>query len=100
MAAFPYMSYKLTNLLLVIGLLLGTLNVLFVGAGLPLVLTSLVTFIGVFLTGWALLSYAVSKQLVKNQRLIAMLFAVIILTGVFGLKILFSFGIFPYNTWI
>lgn len=100
MAGFPYMSYKMTNLLLLIGLLLATLNLLFVAAGLPLVLTSLVTFIGVFLTGWALISYAVSKQVIAGQRFIAILFAVIILTGVFGLKILFSFGIFPYNTWI
>ena len=99
MAGFPYMSYKLTNLLFFIGLLLATLNLLFVAAGLPLVLTSLVTFIGVFLTGWALISYAVSKQIIASQRFIAVLFAVIILVGVFGAKFLFSFGIFPYNTW-
>jgi len=100
MAGFPYMSYKLTNLLLLIGLLLATLNLLFLGTGLPMILTTLVTFIGLFLTGWALISYAVSKQVLSSQRFVAILFAVIILTGVFGLKILFGFGIFPYNTWI
>jgi len=97
MAGFPYVSVKLTNILFVIGLLLATLNLLFIAASLPLILTTLLTFVGVFITGWALLSYAVGKQLLSSQRFTAMLFAVIILTGVFGLKILFSFGIFPYS---
>jgi len=94
---FPYMSYKLTQLLFLIGLLLATLNLFLIwGIGLPPAVTKLFVFIGLFLTGWALLSFAVSKNIISNQRLIAMLFAVIILTGVFGLKIAFTFGIAGY----
>jgi hypothetical protein len=93
---FPYMSYKLTQLLFLIGLLLATLNIFLIAVGLPPAVTKLFIFIGLFLTGWALISFAVSKNIISNQRFIAMLFAVIILTGVFGLKIAFTFGIAGY----
>jgi len=55
-------------------------------------------FIGLFLTGWALLSFAVMKQFNKDQKLIAIAFALIVLVGVFGLKILFAFKVAPYST--
>jgi len=93
MPAFPYMSYKLTSLLFVIGLFLATLN-LFLGAlGMPPVVTTLLRFIGVFITGWSLLSYTVTKQLLSTQRLIATFFAAVIITGLFGVLVTFKFTV-------
>jgi len=96
--SFPYTSLKLSQLLFLIGLLLATLNVFLYSLSIAVEITTLLQFIGLFLTGWALLSFAVTKQLLKNQKLVAIFFALVILTGVFGLKILFKFDIAPYNT--
>jgi len=100
--SFPYMNLKITQLLLLIGLFLASLNYFLLVAAAPVILTDLLQFIGLFLSGWALLSFAVTKQLNKDQKLIAIVFALIVLVGVFGLKILFSFKVAPYNdaaTW-
>jgi len=88
----------LTQLLFVIGLFLATLNIFLVSIEIAVEITTLLQFIGLFVTGWALLSFAVTKQLLKDQKLIAIVFALIILTGVLGLKILFKFDIAPFNT--
>jgi len=95
--SFPYTSYKLTQILLFVGIFLATLNVFLYGNNVTAVLTDLLQFIGLFLTGWALLSFAVTKQLNKNSKLIAIVFALIILVGVFGLKILFQFKVAPID---
>jgi len=95
---FPYMDLKITQILYLIGLFLGSLNYFLIAANVTAVLVDLLQFIGLFLTGWALLSFAVMKQLNKDQKLIAIAFALIVLVGVFGLKILFAFKVAPYNT--
>jgi len=98
--SFPYMNIKITQLLLLIGIFLATLNVFLVAPGIaaPIILTTLLQFIGLFLTGWALISFAVAKQMNKDQKLIAIVFALLVLVGVFGLKILFQFTVQPFNT--
>jgi len=95
---FPYMDLKITQLLLLIGLLLASLNYFLIVAAAPVILTDLLQFIGLFLTGWALLSFAVMKQFNKDQKLIAIVFALIVLVGVFGLKILLAFKVAPFKT--
>jgi len=95
---FPYMDLKITQLLLLIGLFVGSLNYFLIVAAAPALLIDLLQFIGLFLTGWALLSFAVMKQFNKDQKLIAIAFALIVLIGVFGLKIAFAFKVAPYNT--
>jgi len=90
MPGFPYMSYKLTSLLFAIGLFLATLNLFLAAGGISIALTSLIKFIGVFLTGWALISYAVTKQLLPFQRLVAAFFAALIVTGIFGIVVSFK----------
>jgi len=95
---FPYMDLKITQLLLLIGLLLASLNYFLIIAAAPVILTDLLYFIGLFLTGWALLSFAVMKQFNKDQKLIAIVFALVVLVGVFGLKIAFAFKVAPYST--
>jgi len=99
--SFPYTSYKLTQLLFLIGIFLATLNVFLAAISVDVIVTTLLQFIGLFLTGWALLSFAVTKQLNKDQKLIAIVFALIILTGVLGLRVLFSLNVSPYAsmTW-
>jgi len=95
--SFPYTSLKLTQLLFLVGLFLATLNVFLFACNVGLIVTSLLQFIGLFLTGWALLSFAVTKQLNKDQKLIAIVFALIVLVGVLKFGFVLQFKVAPYG---
>jgi hypothetical protein len=91
---FPYMGLKINTMIFFIGIILSALSYIFAvlySAGyLPLVLLAFVRFLGVFLTGWALLGYAVMKEVLAKQRLIAFLFAIVLLTTLFTVSVTFT----------
>jgi len=93
---FPYLSVKINALLLWIALILGTLNILLVPAitgASGLLIVALLRFIGVFLTGWALIGFGVAKQMLPAQKDVALFFAAVLLVGVFGVLVTFHLGI-------
>lgn len=91
-----YMNLKITSLLLWIGIIMATLNVL-VGVAVTgsagIMLYRLIQFVGVFITGWALLSFGFAKQLLPVQRTVALFFAAVLLVGLFGVAVTFNFNI-------
>jgi hypothetical protein len=93
---FPFMGLKINTMIFFIGIILSALSyllgVLYVAGYIPLVLLAFVQFLGIFLTGWALLGYAVMKELLAKQRLIAFLFAVVLLSTILGVFV--GFGVF------
>jgi len=96
---FPYMGLKINTLIFFIGVLLSlltvlTVNLLGLGYAIPTVLIAFLRFLGIFLTGWALLGYAVMKEMLQKQRLIAFLFAVILLASIFAVTVSFSWVVF------
>jgi len=93
---FPYMSVKVNALLLWIGLILASLNVLLVVAitgSNGLLIVSLLRFIGVFLTGWALISFGLAKGMLPAQKDVALFFAAALLVGVFSVSVIFTLSI-------
>jgi len=93
---FPYMSVKITSLMLWIGLILATLNILLATAitgSSGLLIVSLVRFIGVFITGWALISYGFAKQMLPAQKDVALFFAAALLVGIFNVLVTFTLNI-------
>ena len=89
------MGLKINTLIFFIGILLSLLTLLTsylfgLGYAVPVVLIAFFKFLGVFLTGWALLGYAVMKEMLGKQRLIAFLFAVILLAFVFSVTVNFT----------
>jgi len=89
------MGLKISTLIFYIGIILGVLTYLFAGLyyegyAIPVVLIAFLQFIGIFLTGWALLGYAVMKEMLQKQRLIAFLFAIILLASVFSVTVGFT----------
>jgi hypothetical protein len=95
---FPYMGLKINTLIFWIGILLAILTYLTQGLyalayPVPVVLIAFLRFLGMFLTGWALLGYAVTKELHQKQRLIAFLFAVILLASVFAVSVGFTWQV-------
>jgi len=95
MPEFPYLNLKITSLLLWIGLIMGTLNVVLktISGSAGVVIVALVNFIGVFITGWSLLSYGFAKQALPAQRSVALFFAAVLLVGIFGVLVTFNFNI-------
>jgi len=91
---FPYFGLQISNYLFFIGLLLAVV-VFFIDAVAPtqLLVLGFLEFLGVFLTGWALISYAVSKELLEGQRFIALLFALVALTGLFAVYLVHPVGV-------
>lgn len=91
-----YMNLKITSLLLWIGIIMATLNIL-VGVAVTgsagIMLYRLIQFVGVFITGWALLSFGFAKQLLPVQRTVALFFAAVLLVGLFGVAVTFNFNI-------
>ena len=85
---FPYMGLKINVLIFWIGILLSVLTFLtsglyLLGYAIPVLLIGLLKFLGVFFTGWALLGFAVMKELTSKQRLTAFIFAIMLLTVLF-----------------
>jgi len=92
------MGLKINSLLFFIGILLAVLTfitegLVFLGYAVPLVLIAFFRFLGVFLTGWALLGFAVMKEMLQKQRLIAFLFAIILLAFVFSITVTFGWTV-------
>jgi len=91
---FPYFGTGLTAIIfLIFGTLLSALYFIIyaaLGAGL---ISAAVRFIGIFLTGWALIGFSVNKDLLPMQRLIATFFALLALVSMFYLpNPIVSFG--------
>lgn len=85
---FPYMGLKMNTLIFFIGILLSVLTLLTsglltLGYAVPVVLIAFLKFLGIFLVGWALLGFAVMKEMLQKQRLIAFLFAIVLLAVLF-----------------
>jgi len=94
---FPFFGTGLTAIIfLVFGVLFSTLYYLIVAAiGLGLI-ASVFQFIGIFLTGWALIGFSVNKDMLPMQRLIAIFFALLALVSMFyypHAMVSFGFGV-------
>ncbi|WXG44730.1 MAG: hypothetical protein WED04_11985 [Promethearchaeati archaeon SRVP18_Atabeyarchaeia-1] len=97
---FPYMGLKINTLIFFFGIIFAVLAMLIYGLSLPPIsivlpgiLLAFLRFIGLFLTGWALLGFAVMKEMHQKQRLIAFLFAVIVLASVFAVTVGFMWTV-------
>jgi hypothetical protein len=90
----PYMGLKINTMIFFVGIILSALSylfgVLYFAGYLPLALLAIVRFLGIFLTGWALLGYAVMKEVLPKQRLIAFLFAIVLLATLFTVDAAFA----------
>jgi uncharacterized membrane protein len=87
---FPVMSTMITGLLFVIGLLLATFGILLIPlVGSSSIFIPVVWFIGLFLFGWALISYALNPELEDYQRNVAFFFVVLVVTLLFGYGVQF-----------
>jgi len=100
----PYLGVGLSAILfLIFGIVLSTLTYLLEEATVALGITTMglvigiVRFLGIWLTGWALLNFMVSKDLLPMQRLIASFFAFLTLVSLFvvtsGYLVLFRFNV-------
>jgi len=82
---FPYFGVSLSSLLLFLGLILSVLVYIVTQlAASQVAILGILDFLGVFLTGWALISFAVSKDMLEGQRFIAVFFALLMLVGLFA----------------
>jgi len=81
-------------LILFVGLILAVLNFLVgqLAAGQALALGAL-EFLGVFLSGWSLISFAVSKDMLEGQRFIAFFFALVFVVIIFAVVGLHPIGV-------
>jgi len=86
--AFPVMSFMISGVLFVLGILLATLGILcqalVLGGSLPALVVYILYFIGLFLFGWGLLSFGLHPDIDENRRTIAFFFAVLLVTVLFG----------------
>jgi len=93
------MGLKINIMIYFIGIILSVLTYLFAGLyglgyAIPLILIAFLQFLGIFLTGWALLGFAVMKEMLQKQRLIAFLFAIIVLVSVFAVTVNFTWTVY------
>jgi hypothetical protein len=75
---------------------LATLNILLgvaLSGSAKIALVGLIQFVGLFLTGWALLSFGLAKQLLPIQRTLALFFAAVLVAGLFHVAVAFNFKI-------
>lgn len=81
----------MNTLIFFVGLIFAVLFFL-VGAAAPgqALILGLLQFVGVLLTGWALMGFAVSKDMLEGQRFIAFFFALVVLVGLFALAWYFA----------
>jgi hypothetical protein len=88
---FPVMSFMISGVLFVLGILLAALSLLTIGLALDPLITYILLFIGLFLLGWGLLSFGLHPDIDQQRRTIAFFFAVLLVTVLFGYGI--SIGI-------
>jgi len=81
---FPYFGLSLNTLIFFVGFILSILTYLLFKVYPNLLILGLLQFIGLFLTGWALIGYAVNKDMLEGQRFIAFFFALLVLVGIFA----------------
>jgi len=91
--AFPVMSTTITGYLFVLGILLASLAILCTALALGTVVVYLLYFIGLFLLGWALLSFGLHPDIDESRRAIAFFFAVLLVTVLFGYGVQFLVSI-------
>jgi len=87
---FPFMGLKINTMIFFIGIILSALSYLFTAIVISSVLLAFFKFLGIFLTRWALLGYAVMKELLPKQRLIAFLFAIVLLSVILFVSVGFA----------
>ncbi|WXG47359.1 MAG: hypothetical protein WED05_11980 [Candidatus Atabeyarchaeum deiterrae] len=82
---FPYLGLGISAIIfLIFGILFATLvPIIYTLLGASSVVLAAWRFIGIFLTGWALLNFMVCKDLLPMQRLIAAFFAFLALVTLF-----------------
>jgi len=91
---FPYFGLGLNTLIFWIGLIFSLLVYLVVAiAPTQALVFGILEFIGVFLTGWSLIGFAVNKDMLEGQRFIAILFALLVLTGIFAVYLMHPVGV-------
>jgi hypothetical protein len=91
---FPVMSTMLTGLIFLIGLILAAFGILLVPlVGISSIFVPVVWFIGLFLFGWALLSYSLNPELEDYQRNVAFFFLVLVVTVLFGYGVAISVSV-------
>jgi len=81
---FPVMSFMISGVLFILGILLASLGILTGALGLGALIQYLLYFIGLFLFGWGLLSFGLHPDIDENRRTIAFFFAVLLVTVLFG----------------
>jgi hypothetical protein len=81
---FPVMSTMLTGLIFLIGLLIATFGIFATEFWPGNIINYVLWFIGLFLFGWALLSYSLNPELEDYQRNVAFFFLVLVVTVFFG----------------
>lgn len=94
---FPYLGLNITALVYFFGLILAVLVPLATGLSLGSTVLSLLRFLGIFLTGWALLNFAVSKELTPTQRLTSIFFALLTLAVLFSVGLSFGFSVHNHS---
>lgn len=88
------MSTMLTGLIFLIGLILAAFGILLVPlVGISSIFVPVVWFIGLFLFGWALLSYSLNPELEDYQRNVAFFFLVLVVTVLFGYGVAISVSV-------
>jgi hypothetical protein len=91
---FPYFGTSLNTLIFFIGIILSVLvYIVTMAAPTQLLVLGLLDFLGVLLTGWALIGYAVNKDMLEGQRFIAIFFALLMLTGLFAVYLVKPVGL-------
>jgi len=81
---FPYFGLSLNTLIFFVGFILSILTFLLFNVYNNAIILGLLRFLGLFLTGWSLLGFAVNKDMLEGQRFIAFFFALLILVGLFA----------------
>jgi len=91
---FPVVSPMLTGLFFVIGLILAAFGIVLIPlAGATSIFVPVVWTIGLFLFGWALLSYSLNPELEDYQRNVAFFFVVLVVTVLFGYGVHFAVSV-------
>jgi len=85
---FPYFGLSLNTLIFFVGFLLSIVTFIVFKLDPIASVLGVLQFLGVFLTGWALIGYAVNKDMLEGQRFIALLFALLVLVGLFAVAYL------------
>lgn len=91
---FPYFGLSLNTLIFFVGFLLSIVTFLVFKLDATLLsVLGILRFAGVFLTGWALIGFAVNKDMLEGQRFIALLFALLVLVGLFAVPFLHTISV-------